>query len=136
MLRIATRICENQDTGCADDVPTWGPRQTGKYDPADLEDRYENRLRAMVDAKVAGMPLEPEERLYERGNVIDLISALRKSLEASKAGEAKAAKAPKGPPPKRGPPQSANKATRKRVCSASAEGALFLSILLTTPKSR
>ena len=37
-------------------------RQTGKYDPADLEDRYENRLRAMIDAKVAGMPLEAGRR--------------------------------------------------------------------------
>jgi DNA end-binding protein Ku len=90
-------------------------RQTGKYDPAYLEDRYENRLRAMIDAKIAGMPLEPEERPYERGNVIDLVSALRKSLEASKAAEPKAGNAPKGPPPKKGPPQPASKATRKRA---------------------
>ena len=25
-------------------------RQSGKYDPSDLEDRYETRLRAMIDA--------------------------------------------------------------------------------------
>jgi DNA end-binding protein Ku len=91
-------------------------RQTGKYDPADLEDRYENRLRAMIDAKVAGMPVEPEERLYERSNVIDLVSALKKSLAESKAAEPRGAKtAPKGPPPKKGPPQPAPKATRKRA---------------------
>ena len=90
-------------------------RQTGKYDPADLEDRYENRLRAMIDARVAGMPLEPEERPYERGNVIDLVSALRKSLEASEAAEPKVERAPKGPPPKKGRPQPASKATRKRA---------------------
>jgi hypothetical protein len=29
-------------------------RQTSEYDPADLEDRYETRLRAMLDAKVQG----------------------------------------------------------------------------------
>ena len=29
-------------------------RQTEDYDPADLEDRYETRLRAMLDAKIAG----------------------------------------------------------------------------------
>jgi DNA end-binding protein Ku len=85
-------------------------RQTGRYDPADLVDRYENRLRAMIDAKVAGMPLEAEERPYERSNVIDLVAALRKSLE-----EAKADTAPKGPPPKKGSPQPANKAPRKRA---------------------
>jgi DNA end-binding protein Ku len=91
-------------------------RQTGKYDPADLEDRYENRLRAMIDARVAGMPLEPEERPSERGNVIDLVAALRKSLAESKAAESRGTKtAPKGPPPKKGSPQPAGKATRKRA---------------------
>ena len=29
-------------------------RQTGKYDPADIEDRYETRLRAVIDAKLKG----------------------------------------------------------------------------------
>ena len=87
-------------------------RQTDKYDPADLVDRYENRLRAMIDAKVAGMPLEDEERPYERSNVIDLVAALRKSLENV---DAKADTAPKGPPPKKGSPQPANKAPRKRA---------------------
>jgi non-homologous end joining protein Ku len=29
-------------------------RQVGKYDAADLEDRYETRLRAMIDAKLKG----------------------------------------------------------------------------------
>ena len=29
-------------------------RQAGKYDSADLEDRYETRLRAMIDAKLKG----------------------------------------------------------------------------------
>lgn len=29
-------------------------RQTTKYDPADLEDRYESRLRALIDAKLKG----------------------------------------------------------------------------------
>ena len=85
-------------------------RQTGKYDPADLEDRYENRLRAMVDAKVAGMPLEPEER-YERANVIDLVAALRKSIEESNAAE----EGGEGAATEKGPPQSASKATRKRA---------------------
>jgi DNA end-binding protein Ku len=90
-------------------------RQTGKYDPADIEDRYENRLRAMIDAKVAGMPLEPEERVYERSNVIDLVSALKKSLEEAKTSEAKAPdKTSKGPRQK-GPPQPAGKAPRKRA---------------------
>jgi DNA end-binding protein Ku len=85
-------------------------RQTGKYDPADLEDRYENRLRAMIDAKVAGMPLEAEERVYERGDIIDLVAALRKSLEEANTAGAGAKKGAKGSRQNKGPPQPAGKA--------------------------
>jgi DNA end-binding protein Ku len=92
-------------------------RQSAKYDPADLEDRYETRLRAMIDAKLAGMPMEAdEEKPSMRGNVIDLVAALRKSLSESTAAETRVAKgAPKGPPPRKGPPQPASKAPRKRA---------------------
>ena len=65
-------------------------------------------------SKIHGMVVI-EAIIDERGNVIDLVSALRKSLEASKAAEPKAGNAPKGPPPKKGPPQPASKATRKRA---------------------
>ena len=36
-------------------------RQSGKYEPADLEDRYEIRLRAMLDAKIKGEGYHEEE---------------------------------------------------------------------------
>jgi len=56
-------------------------RQTGRYDPADVEDRYEARLRALIDAKLQGKGLEPEAEDENGGsNVIDLMAALRKSL--------------------------------------------------------
>jgi DNA end-binding protein Ku len=56
-------------------------RQTGRYDPADVEDRYESRLRAVIDAKLKGKGVEPEEEEQaDRTNVVDLMSALRKSL--------------------------------------------------------
>ncbi len=68
-------------------------RQTGKYDPADLEDRYETRLRAMLDAKLKGEGLDvAEEPTRAPSNVIDLMAALKKSLgEASKEAPAAAA---------------------------------------------
>lgn len=58
-------------------------RQTEDYDPADLEDRYETRLRAMLDAKIKGEGVRAEATptLLE-SNVIDLMAALRKSLGA------------------------------------------------------
>jgi DNA end-binding protein Ku len=56
-------------------------RQSGRFDPADVEDRYETRLRALIEAKMKGKGLEPEaEDDGEGSNVIDLMAALRKSL--------------------------------------------------------
>ena len=57
-------------------------RQAGKYDPADLEDRYETRLRAMIDAKLRGegVDLKAEEPVASASNVVDLMAALKKSL--------------------------------------------------------
>ena len=64
-------------------------RQTGSYDPADLEDRYETRLRAMLDAKIRGegdgaaaAPAAAES------NIVDLMAALRKSLGQGDAAPA------------------------------------------------
>ena len=53
----------------------------GRYNPSDLEDRYETRLRAMLDAKLAGAKLEDDRPpAPSPGNVIDLMAALKKSL--------------------------------------------------------
>jgi DNA end-binding protein Ku len=56
-------------------------RQTGTYDPSDLEDKYETRLRAMIEAKLRGEGIEDDtSEEPDRGNVVDLMAALRKSL--------------------------------------------------------
>jgi DNA end-binding protein Ku len=62
-------------------------RQTGQHDSADLEDRYETRLRAMIDAKLKGegIDLEAEDPVTSTSNVIDLMAALKKSLGQSPA---------------------------------------------------
>lgn len=68
-------------------------RQTGTYDPSDMEDRYESRLREMIDAKVRGEGLEPEpEQEPEATNVVDLMAALKRSLgdAAPPSGSARA----------------------------------------------
>ena len=67
-------------------------RQTGTYDQSDAEDRYEARLRELIAAKLKGEGLSPEpEPETDRGNVIDLMTALKQSLAAAK-GTAKTAK--------------------------------------------
>lgn len=93
-------------------------RQSGRYDPADLEDRYETRLRAMIDAKLKGEGVEEDTETDkpDRGNVVDLMSALKKSLGQS--AEAAPAKVPanKSAPKKPASPRGqATKPTRKRA---------------------
>ena len=76
-------------------------RQSAQYDPADTEDRYETRLRAMLDAKLKGEGVDTEEEIpAERSNVIDLMAALKKSLgqtvdEPKETVAARSAPAPK-----------------------------------------
>ena len=56
-------------------------RQSARFDPADMEDRYEARLRAVIEAKLKGEGITPEaEQEDGRGKVIDLMQALKQSL--------------------------------------------------------
>jgi len=80
-------------------------RQTGEYDPADFEDRYEARMRELIEAKLKGEGFDAEEKEQpDRGNVIDLMGALRRSL-----GQEPGAAAP--PPQKKAAPEAKQKAT-------------------------
>lgn len=70
-------------------------RQEGKFQPADTEDHYEKRLREVIDAKLKGEGIEPEKPTTSRGdNVIDLMAALKRSLNPDKPARSKAASAP------------------------------------------
>jgi DNA end-binding protein Ku len=97
-------------------------RQTTTYDSSDIEDRYETRLRAMIDAKLKGEGIEDEETEEpDRGNVVDLMAALKKSLGQAGDEPAKpprAAKAKSEPPAKAAKTPAAaqsSKPTRKRA---------------------
>ena len=68
-------------------------RQTAKFQPGDMQDRYEARLREVIEAKLAGQDVQgPAEEEEDRDNVVDLMSALRKSLGEEKKPKRKAAK--------------------------------------------
>jgi DNA end-binding protein Ku len=90
-------------------------RQTTQYDPSDLEDRYELRLRAMIDAKLKGEGIDLSEPAEpDRSNVVDLMAALKKSL-GSEASPKKAAPSSTAPAkPKRAAAQAA-KTGRKQA---------------------
>lgn len=55
-------------------------RQTAKFDPADMEDRYETRLRGVIEAKIKGVRPKAAAKEPKAGNVVDLMAALKKSL--------------------------------------------------------
>ncbi|MBO0711056.1 MAG: Ku protein [Acetobacteraceae bacterium] len=98
-------------------------RQTGRYEPADMEDHYETKLRAVIEAKLTGQGIEPDGgEAPDRDNVIDLMAALKRSLGETAAAEQSRGEAA---PPARGaakraaaksPPRAnARKPARKRA---------------------
>jgi DNA end-binding protein Ku len=92
-------------------------RQTTQYDPADLEDRYETRLRAMIDAKLKGEGIDPSEPVEpDHSNVIDLMAALKKSLGEEAPTVKKVTQKSQGKEAKgKAAAQTATKAPRKRA---------------------
>lgn len=125
----------NDFAGLFDHLPTTKPdpdmiqlatqlidRQAGKYDPADMEDRYETRLRAVIEAKLKGEGIEPEaEEEPDRGNVVDLMAALRKSLGQSTGEPAVAGQLSPKTTVKSKPEAKAERPTAKKASTAAAK---------------
>ena len=72
-------------------------RDNHRFDPSKFSDRYEDALKALIQAKQAGKPLP--EAPARPTNVINLMDALRKSIESEKPTQA--AKRPPAPSTKR-----------------------------------
>jgi DNA end-binding protein Ku len=73
-----------------------------KFDPEEFEDRYEEALMTLVRSKIAGgKPVIT--KVPERGNVVNLMDALRRSIEEDRRpaapSMAKGAKAEKAEKP-------------------------------------
>ena len=64
-------------------------RQTATFRPSDMEDRYEARLRDVIKAKIEGAEVSVPDEEEDQGNVVDLMSALRRSLGEPKEPPAK-----------------------------------------------
>ncbi|MBX9590001.1 MAG: Ku protein [Hyphomonadaceae bacterium] len=70
-------------------------KMTGKFEPDQFEDRYENALIELIRSKQKGMPIKPQPT-HRQTNVINLMDALRRSVEGAK-GEPERAPAKKAP---------------------------------------
>ena len=88
------------------------------FDPKDYEDRYETALMSMIREKLKGhKPIVASAP--ERGNVINLMDALKASLGEAKPAARSKGKAPAAPPVK----ESAAKVSLKAAVAASKAAA-------------
>jgi DNA end-binding protein Ku len=88
----------------------------GDFDPSEFTDNYREALQEVIDAKIEGREVvEPEEAQPTAGKVVDLMSALRASVEAAKRGRGETATAAaKKTPAKKAP---AKKTTAKKAAA-------------------
>jgi DNA end-binding protein Ku len=63
-----------------------------EFDPDDLQSDYRRDLRAMLEAKLAGEELKMPEPVEEEAPVVDLMEALRRSVEEAQKGKPAAKK--------------------------------------------
>src|SRR3954463_3104184 len=62
---------------------------SGDFDPTQFTDQYREALQAVIDAKIEGHDVvAPTEAPAASGTVVDLMAALRASVEAAKQGRA------------------------------------------------
>jgi DNA end-binding protein Ku len=88
---------------------------SGDFDASVYSDSYREALQAVIDAKVAGREVvQPEGAQPTSGTVVDLMAALRASVEAAKKAQGAAADVPAAP---------AKKATKKTAANGKADPA-------------
>jgi DNA end-binding protein Ku len=83
-------------------------RKSSKFAPEKFTDDYEAALRAMVEAKVSNAPIPREEPAAQSSKVVNLMDALRKSVQRDE--EAAPKKAPA-------------RATAAKTATAASKGA-------------
>jgi DNA end-binding protein Ku len=99
----------------------------GDFEPSEYTDNYRVALQTVIDAKIEGREIvEAEEPQPSAGNVVDLMSALRASVEAAKKsrGEAPAEKKPAAKVASKAPAKkAASKAPAKKAAAKKAPAA-------------
>jgi DNA end-binding protein Ku len=85
--------------------------KAGHFDPSKFDDRYEDALKDLLKRKQEGRPIERPER-REPTNVVNLMDALRRSLEAGGGAPTPKGKAPARRSAEEKPDQPKRKKTR------------------------
>jgi DNA end-binding protein Ku len=90
-------------------------RKAGHFDPKQFENRYENAVLELIRAKQAGRTIEPK-RFEQPAKVINLMDALKRSIEADESATGEATKrrpAAKSKPRTAGPKKQPARIRRK-----------------------
>jgi DNA end-binding protein Ku len=92
---------------------------SGDFHPEEFTDNYREALQAVIEAKVEGREIvEAEDAQPTAGNVVDLMSALRASVDAAK--KSRSAPAAKDTAPRAAQKAPAKKAAAKRAPAKKA----------------
>jgi DNA end-binding protein Ku len=67
---------------------------SGEFDAADLQSDYRRDLRALLEAKLAGEEITAPPAVEEEAPVVDLMEALRRSVEEAQQAKKPASKKP------------------------------------------
>jgi len=93
---------------------------SGDFDPGQFKDEYREALQAVIEAKIEGREVvQPAEAQPTSGTVVDLMAALRASVEAARKERGDAAPAATGEATKKAPGKKA--AAKKSAPAASAK---------------
>jgi DNA end-binding protein Ku len=91
----------------------------GDFQPDQYTDNYREALQSLIEAKVAGREVvAPAETATDTGTVVDLMAALRASVEAAREGRGEAAAQKKTGPAK----PAAKKSVAKKAPAKKAAG--------------
>lgn len=101
MLKLAEHIVESK---------------SGHFEPEKFEDRYEAALNDLIKRKAAGEKIEAPER-PKADNVVNLMDALKRSVEQEKGGRTSSKKATRRP--RKATAHSQRRASNKRARKAS-----------------
>ncbi len=96
---------------------------SGDFAPEQYSDNYREALQALIEAKVAGREVvAPQEPAADTGTVVDLMAALRASVEAAKQGRGEATTPSKQAANKPAPAQKKTRQTAKKAVAKKATG--------------
>lgn len=92
------------------------------FDPASFDDRYQNALVELIEAKQAGQAAPPQAKVEKPSNVVNLLEALRDSV-ARERGAGRESRKQGGKDGEKGDRKPAAKPSTKPAAKASARSA-------------